>query len=208
MDLKVGQVAAPGQSPYDLLRTFFQRESETLKPTLRRYVATARLATGNEIEAVAAELLQEVVVQAMEIADKFDVSRNPVPWVLRIANNLVMRRKTEKATQHRRFADAHSASAEDREDGRQSPDGIFDRMEAAAENPEEFLSGRQSASRWLDLVSASDRQVIKIAILNDMDGGELAAALKITPGAARVRLHRSLERLRKALSEQPEVIKP
>lgn len=208
MDLTVGQVAPPGESPRDLLRTFFQRESENLKSTLRGYVAAAGLATGPEIADVAADLLQEVVVQAMEIADKFDVSRPPAPWVLKIATHLVRRRQSKKATQHRRFVDAHSAPAKDPDGEGHGPDGIFDQIAEASENPEEFLSGRQSASYWLDLLSPSDRQVIKSAILCGMDGGELAAALEITPVAARVRLHRAMKRLHKALSEQAEEIRP
>lgn len=204
MGVKADPVVVTSEDPRDRLRAFFKTESESLRPTLRRYVVSAGL-SAQPIDAVVDDLLQEVVVQALEAADKFDVSRNPVPWLLKIAANLCKRRRAEQAKQHRRFSDAagrSNAGQRDAEDTDTDGASIFDRIAAACANPEEFLSGRQQAASWLDLVSASDRLVLKNAVLQDMDGAELAAALKITPGAARVRLHRALERLGIALKEQ------
>lgn len=197
-----------GKNPRDLLRAFFQNESESLKPTLRRFVASAGLADG-QIDDVATELWQEVVVQAMGSADKFDVSRPPVPWVLKIASNLIKRRKVEQAKRRKRFIDPESRPVVGTDDdGEMSPETLFDRIAEASENAEAFLAGRQQVSTWLNLLSASDRLVITNAILHGMDGVELATALRINPGTARVRLHRALDRLKKALSEQTGVITP
>lgn len=201
MGVKADPVAVTSVDPRDRLRAFFQAESESLRPSLRRYVVSAGLNV-QPIDAVVDDLLQDVVVQALEAADKFDVSRNPVPWILKIAANLCQRRRVDQAKQRRRFSDAagrQGAGQRDAEDIEGA--SIFDRLAALAD-PEEYLSGQQQAASWLDLVSASDRLVLKNAVLQDMDGAELAAALKITPGAARVRLHRAIERLGTALKEQ------
>lgn len=208
MVVTVGKVAPTGESPRDLLRTFFQRESESLKPSLRRYVSAAGLAHTQPIDDVVADLLQEVVVQSMEIADKFDVSRNPAPWVLKIAINLIKRRRVEQAKQRRRFVTASLSSVTDQDGDEISPDSIFERIVEASESPEEFLAGRQQAAIWLDLLSPIDRRVVTKAVLCDMDGDELAAELQIKPGTARVQLHRALKRLGNALSVQSEEITP
>ncbi|MBX3061605.1 MAG: hypothetical protein KF726_01440 [Anaerolineae bacterium] len=47
------------------------------------------------------------------------------------------------------------------------------------------------------LVSVEDARLLKLAVLHDLDGDELAQELGITAGAARVRLHRALRRLRR-----------
>jgi len=48
----------------------------------------------------------------------------------------------------------------------------------------------------LVLLSPDDQRVIRLAVLAEVDGEALAAALGITAGAARVRLHRAIKRLR------------
>lgn len=210
-----GGAAAPAADvAHGCLCTFFAQESATLLPSLRRYVLHAGLSSGRSLEDEVADLLQEVVVHALRAAGEFDVTRRPAPWVLGIAVNLIRRRRVEQAKQRRRLVNpgepgaGGAAGAEGVTGGAMSADVVFDRFAAASENPEEFFAGRQVASSWLALVSDADRQVLQHAVLQGMDGAELAAVLQISAGAARVRLHRALQRLRAALAEQEEGLSP
>jgi len=61
----------------------------------------------------------------------------------------------------------------------------------------------QAAEELLGLVSEPDRQVLRLAIVEGLSGRELAAQLGITEGAARVRLHRAKQQLRRTYSQLP-----
>jgi RNA polymerase sigma-70 factor (ECF subfamily) len=50
---------------------------------------------------------------------------------------------------------------------------------------------------WLKELAPDDQTVIRLAIVHSLDGDALAKTLGVSPGAARVRLHRALGRLRK-----------
>lgn len=66
------------------------------------------------------------------------------------------------------------------------------------------LLGREEAeqlARLLDRVLNPLEQDVVVMVLEDRDGPEIASALGITPGYARVLRHRSLGKLRRALAE-------
>jgi DNA-directed RNA polymerase specialized sigma24 family protein len=77
---------------------------------------------------------------------------------------------------------------------------MFDRLAALAKaGPEQDLNANEEARALLALVSREDdRQVLRLAVLHDLDGTALGKALGISSGAARVRLHRAINRLRDA----------
>lgn len=186
-----------GISNQDLLRQFITGQSEALLGTLRYYVVRAGLANGQDAAPVAAELLNEVAVQALEHAERFRPSGQAMAWLLGIAANLIRRRQAERATRERReplvrdlYAGVHDALSEDE---------LFDRVASLADGgPISDWEANETASAMLACVSAADRQVLRLAILHDLSGEALAQELGVTPGAARVRLHRALNRLRAA----------
>ena len=51
-------------------------------------------------------------------------------------------------------------------------------------------------------MSPEDQQLLRLAILEDYEREALARKLGVTPGTARMRLHRALRRLRVAWYEQ------
>jgi RNA polymerase sigma-70 factor (ECF subfamily) len=142
------------------------------------------------------ELLNDLVVEALAHAERFDATRQPVPWLLGIAANLVKRRQSARARDHRReplvrdIAGEGSAALAD--------DEIFDRVAALTADPGEPLETQQRVDMLLEPLSKADRRLVQLAILHDLDGAALARELGIQPGAARVRLHRALGRLRQA----------
>jgi RNA polymerase sigma factor (sigma-70 family) len=187
----------------DLIRQFIARENEALFRTLRYYVVRAGLADGRDAAPAATELLDEVVVQALEHADRFRPSGQPMAWLLGIAANLIRRRQAERATRDRRepLVRDMCSSTQDA----MSEEELFDRVASlAAGGPIADWEANEAASAILGHVSADDRRVLQLAVLHGLSGEGLAQELGIKPGAARVRLHRALNRLREAWPGWPE----
>jgi RNA polymerase sigma-70 factor (ECF subfamily) len=65
-------------------------------------------------------------------------------------------------------------------------------------SPNFDLETNEQVNLMLAGVAESDRQVLRMAILHELNGDSLARELGVTPGAARVRLHRALNRLRES----------
>lgn len=179
------------------LKNLIDDQSDTLLRTLCIYIARAGLAQGESATRMAAhELLNDLVVEALAHADRFDPARQPIPWLLGIAANLVRRRQAELARNHRREPLARDLAGENSQS--LGDDEIFDRVAALSADPGEPLEARQRLENLLKPLSMDERQVVQLAILHEMDGASLARELGIRPGAARVRLHRALGKLRRA----------
>jgi RNA polymerase sigma factor (sigma-70 family) len=181
------------------LKQYLEHENESLLRTLRMYVARANLTEGEiRIRGVAAELLGEVTVEALAHADRFDATRAPGAWLLGIAANLIRRRQVDLAKRTRREPLARDLVADDHD--RLSDGDVFDQLAALTEADfEHDLEAREGAAALLAHVPEEDRQVLRYAVISELDGEALAVALGTSPGAARVRLHRALKRLRAAM---------
>jgi RNA polymerase sigma-70 factor (ECF subfamily) len=186
-----------------LLRRFIEEHAETLLGTLRYYIARAGLAKRQGATLAAVELLNEVTVEALEHADRFRPSGQPMAWLLGIAANLIKRKQAGRATRNRReplvrdlYPHARAAISEDE---------LFDRLAALdVSDLAQDLEASEGVSAILAHVSENDQRVLRLAVLHDLNGRELAQALGVTPGAARVRLHRALNRLRDAWQAQEQ----
>jgi len=184
-----------------LLRRFIEENTETLLGTLRYYVVRAGLADSRGATLAAVELLNEVTVEALEHAERFRPSGQPMAWLLGIAANLIKRKQAGRATRNRReplvrdlYPHAQAAISENE---------LFDRLAALdVSDLTQDLETNEEVSAMLALVSEDDRRVLRLAVLHDLNGEELAQVLGVTPGAARVRLHRALNRLRAAWQAQ------
>ena len=183
-----------------LLARFIAAEAETLLGTLRVYVACAGLVRGQDAETVATELLDEITAQALASAGRFRPDARPMPWLLGIAVNLIKRQQVERAKRAAR--EPLVSDLVDPEDAGWSEAELFDRLAAtAAGDAAQALAPGEAVQEILRRVPADDARVIRLAILHDLNGEELARALGTTPGAARVRLHRALNRLRARMLE-------
>lgn len=166
---------------------------------IRLYGRKAKL-VGPESERVVEELLNETIREAFDHLDRFDSLRQPMAWLLGIAANVVNRRKAEQAKQYYRevkVADLNIATQNDLTD-----EDAFDLVaRLALDNASKNLEANEEAQWMLSLVSDSDRQILRLMILEEMDSQAVALALGIKAATARQRLHRALERLRAALVE-------
>lgn len=180
--------------PRQRLEQFAESDSEALLKTLRFYVLRAGLATGTAVEQSARELLNEVMIEAFEHADRLTPEISLRPWLLGVAANLIKRRQVELSKRNRReplMRDLYPHMQDEMSD-----EELFDQLPiVAALDPMEV---DEKINHLLMGVAKSDADLLRLAILHDLSGESLAKELGITPGAARVRLHRALNRLREA----------
>jgi RNA polymerase sigma factor (sigma-70 family) len=174
------------------LRQFIEREGETLRGTLRLYLYRAGLPESPD------DLLNDVVVEALRHEGRFRPDGQPRAWLLGIAANLIKRRGVERARRERReplLRDLYGGTEEVLSD-----DELFDWLASltGSGQSDELPPLDVDIQTLLACVSDDDRRVLTLAILHGLDGEALARALGTTPGAARVRLHRALRRLRDA----------
>lgn len=180
----------------ELLRQFIRDETQSLLPTLRLYILRAGLVSESMAASEAVDLLSDVVVEALAHVNRFRPGGQPKAWLLGIAANLIKRRKVELAKRQQRepvvrdlYPYIEDAMTEDE---------LFERLGAASvsDQPGEALEADEVVSSMLSQLSDDDERIIRLAVLHEMDGKTLARELSLTPGAARVRLHRALNRLR------------
>lgn len=184
------------------LRQFIERESSALAGTLRYYLFRAGLANrGQSLDAAAGELLNEVIAEALAHEQRFRADGQPRAWLLGIAANIIKRRQVELQRRNRReplIRDLYPGVEYELSD-----DELFDWLAAMGGSAlENELENSFSAATLLSAVSPEDGHVLRLAVLNGMDGESLAQELGVTPGAARVRLHRALNRLRLVYRKQ------
>lgn len=135
-----------------------------------------------EDPALAEDLVQSTFLVAIERQERFDPERRLVPWLVGILVHEARNagRRARRAVDPDRLArgDAPDASAE------------AERLELS-----ETLAGT------LARLPEADRSVLRPYIEEGRAPREIAAATGVAPGTVRVRIHRGLERLRRALPE-------
>ncbi len=183
------------------LRQYIEYESSTLIGTLRYYLFRAGLGGRDlPLDSAAQDLLNDVVAEALEHEDRFRATGQPRAWLLGIAANLVRRRQRDMMQRNQReplLRDLHPEM-----EGQMSDDELFDWIaEVAATTPDAF-DQREDVHALLTALAPDDERVIRLAIMNGLDGEALAQSLQVSAGAARVRLHRALGRLRLVYAQQ------
>ncbi len=178
-----GSPPASGTGGEAAIRACLQTQASALLKTICWYVFSAGLASDTAVQDVAEEVLQEAAAVALERADHYVPVRGPGAWLLGIAAKLILRRQAARAR------DARPLPAEGWLTGSSGTDGLaFDQALANDERADEMLAR----------VSPDDRRILSLAVLHDAAGATLAQELGISPVAARVRLHRAIDRLRAA----------
>lgn len=168
---------------------------------IRSYVMRMGLAHGEDVPAVSLEVLQEVVLEALGHKDRFNPTGQAMAWLLGIAINVIKRKKFEFIKRSQRELSMSDLSRM-QEEGLSESD-LFDQLTAnTSAGPDQEIAANEQAELLLSLVSTEDQHILILAILQGFDRDALAQKLGISPGAARVRLHRALKRLRLAWSEQ------
>lgn len=186
------------------LQQLLQEQSAFFLGIISSYVVRMGLARGEAVQPLAQTIWQETALEALAHTERFARASQPHAWVLAVAAN-VLKRKRYEITRQSRYELPISrliANAEDLQEG-----AFFDQLaNLAVPGPEQEVEAQEQVREMLALVSAEDQHVLRLALLNDLDGQMLAHALGVPPSTARSRLHRALARLRIAWKEyeQPE----
>lgn len=185
------------------LKAYITQETQALRNTISLYVLKSGLASGQSLASVADDILNEMVIEALNHAYRFDPSRPPKAWLLGIAANLIRRKQAKQIAQNQReplIRDLYPQSQ-----ALMSDDDLFDQLSHVSHSdPESQLESDETIHHLLSLVSPADREVLQLAIVEGIEGESLARKLGISAGAARVRLHRAINRLRIARQAQDE----
>lgn len=182
------------------LRSFLQEHATQLQGIIRAYVLRGGVAYGDAVAAVVHDVFQDAVLEALAHADRLDPSTQPRAWFLSIAINVIKRKKVTQAKRYQRevlvsdlFTDSETTQESD----------IFEQIaHIVTPGPEQEVEAREQEQELLALVSSSDARVLRLAVVNGVSTELLARELGVRPVAARVRLHRALQRLRIAWQER------
>jgi RNA polymerase sigma-70 factor (ECF subfamily) len=190
----------PADSNNTVIVEYIAGNASSLLGILRSYVIRMGLASGEEVATVALEVLQQVVLEALDHADRFDSTGQPMAWLLGIAMNIIKRNKAERIKSSQRELTMSDLSLMQEEDLSESE--LFDQLVANSDaGLDQEIAANEQAGLLLSLVSPEDQHILMLAFLEGYEREALAQKLGITPGATRVRLHRALKRLRLAWSE-------
>lgn len=185
-----------------VLSQFIEREAKDITGILRSYVRKAGLASTNEeVQEAALDVLSEVYLEAVKSAHHFDASRSPRAWLLGIAANIIKRRKARQA----KLAQEISLSSlqHDQQEGGDFAEHSFNLTNnLISEGLEQHVEAQEQLAYLFSFVSASDRDILRLSIIEGLDGEALAQYLGCPYTTAHVRLCRAKKRLRIALEKQ------
>jgi RNA polymerase sigma factor (sigma-70 family) len=192
--------STPASQAKRQLMTFLTNHSTELLGTIRSYVLRMGLAQGQAVPDVALDVFQEVAVETLDHVERFRLDGQPMAWLLGIAINVIKRKKVAMAKQYQREVTFGRLALMLQEPC--SEDELVDLIAPfTLPDPDHDVEANEQASLILSLVSQEDQHVLRLAVLHDFEREALARELGITPVAARVRLHRALNRLRFAWNE-------
>jgi RNA polymerase sigma factor (sigma-70 family) len=174
-----------------------EQHVESLLGSISLYARRMGLDAGSDARGMALDILQDTVIEALEHADRFTTTQQPLAWLRGIAVNVIKRKKVEQAKHARREISLGCLTAEQSSSG--SEQDILDRLvpiSETASDPGLALESDEEVAVILSLLSRADQEVVRMAVLEDCERETLAQRLGISAGTARMRLHRALRRLR------------
>jgi RNA polymerase sigma factor (sigma-70 family) len=186
------------------LQRFLQENSASLQSILCGYVVKMGLATGKDVELVAAEVFQDAVLETLAHAERFNPEMQARPWFLAIAANILKRHRNDFL---KRYRFEVLTSDLTRQSAWESEENILDQMMGISSNsdgPEQEFLANEGLRELLALVTTEDAQMLYMALIQGWDARALGQLMGVTPGTARVRVHRALNRLRVAWQQSQQ----
>ena len=174
----------------ELLRAA-RRDAEAYGELYRRYRERVfgyflrRTADPDSALELTAETFSRAWVMRERFADERDGSA--APWLFGIARNVLLM-SVRRGEVERRVADKLGVS------------GRLDLESGAAPEPE----WTEGADELLNTLPPSQRDALRLRIVDELEYDQVAAALGTSPATARVRVHRGLASLRARLSKPKE----
>ena len=178
------------------LQRFLQDNASHLQVILRGYVAKMGLGSGDAIETIAADVFQDAVIETLAHADRFHLEMQPRVWFLAIAANILKRHRASYAKRSRFEVLVGNLTSKSELESEQDVLDLI--IPSTTVGPEQMLERRESVHEMLALVSTEDAHLLNMVVIEGWDANALSTLMGVTPGAARVRVHRALSRLREA----------
>jgi RNA polymerase sigma factor (sigma-70 family) len=142
--------------------------------------------------ATALDLTAETFAQAWFVRARFrdEAGGSAAPWVYGIARNVLLMSIRRGAVERR---------ATERL-------GLQERLDRShpGEDPVPVGTWADGANELLDTLPADQRDAVRLRVLEDLEYSDVARALGTTSGAARVRVHRGLNALKRQLNPSKE----
>ncbi|WP_161977418.1 RNA polymerase sigma factor [Dictyobacter kobayashii] len=173
---------------------FLQENMESIEGIIRSYVIRMGLTHGESVQNMTLDILNEATVEALAHIEAFKTVQQPRAWFLGIAANMIKRKRVTLArNQQHEYPVGTLTSSNEAE----SESDFFDQISQLTHaGPEQEIEAREQVAEMLALASPADRKILRLAFIQDLDTHNLALALNVSEGAARVRLHRTINRLR------------
>jgi RNA polymerase sigma factor (sigma-70 family) len=180
------------------LQQFLQENMGPIEGIVRSYVIRMGLAHGESIQNTTLDILNDATLEALVHAEAFEAVQQPRAWFLGIAVNMIKRKRAALA-RNKRHEYSVGMLVNNSEHEAVSESDFFDKISHLAHvGPEQEVENRAQVDELLALASPADRTILRLAFLQDLDTHNLALALNVSEGTVRVRLHRTLNRLRLA----------
>jgi len=187
-----------------LLAEAISREESRVKQGIRLFLRRLKAVKNHaELEDKVDEVFQNATAQAWRKADEFNPDLPADKWLLTFAINAIQNMKradkrrlqlvvpvsdTEQARQARKGDKA----------GELTEDDFYDLIYKPPKEP------GWSFTELISSLNASERQVLTLHFVEELEGAELAAALGISVGATYTRLSRAKNRLRQEFTSKQE----
>jgi RNA polymerase sigma factor (sigma-70 family) len=142
--------------------------------------------------ATALDLTAETFAQAWLVRARFrdEAGGSAAPWVYGIARNVLLMTIRRGALERRATERLGLQERLDRPEG--------------GEDPVPESTWADGADELLDTLPADQREAVRMRVLEDLEYPDIARELGTTPGAARVRVHRGLQALKRHLTPVKE----
>jgi len=180
-----------------LLGEAIEREQQELLNDIAFQLRRSQLTDGAGLEALAKEILQETVVQASKIAERYDPAGNALLWLSAIAKRVILRQRRLKRREQSRFSlvgdtqPIRRAGAENL-----SEEKMFELLLGARGRA--APSQASSVEEILSLVAGDHQKILRLYYVEGLDGEELAARFGTSVGAVHQRLCRARIKLSQA----------
>jgi RNA polymerase sigma factor (sigma-70 family) len=193
---KLPEADENGASKRDLVRRAIEQNAENLARAIRIFVWKAGVQDSHELNEIAQEVLQETVVTALEIADRYDLTRPAHAWLVGIAVKHIQSQKRKQKRDNSRvvaIADYIKPPVDDME---LSENEMFDLLPVP-----QTETNPPAINEILALVSEDDGEILHLSFVGGMKTKDLAEHLGVSEGTAYMRLYRAVSRLREAYSK-------
>lgn len=162
----------------------FVKDGERLRRAIAVHIVGLRLALPRDLlRERANDVWVETYARALKTARTLDPDREAYPWIKGIALNVLL----EKGREWGRNIPSIAAT-----DLGENWDGILAKLSCGSSD--HAVAQRMDVQRTLERLAPGPRHVLELHVSQGLDGEELAQALGVSKGTARVRLHRARQR--------------